>query len=132
MENFLTGFVLPLFLSLLVAFGNILIAYAVRWLSSRAKINLEKAWIEKAQGIVDEGVMMVEERAAHAIKAGVEKCHWNSRRKYQEAIDYVLGMVPDLPKNKADAMIYAALARVPALGASGSMYDMIEEVEKKE
>lgn len=130
MENFLLDFVLPLFLALLLALGNILIAYAVRWLAAKAKISIEKAWIEKAQGIVEEGVLAVEEKAAAAVKEGLSE--WTADTKYLRVIDYVLGLVPDLSKEKADAMIHAVLARTPALGASGSMLDLIGEMEKKE
>lgn len=120
MEQFLTSVALPFLGSLATALVNVLIAMIMQWISAKTKITVEKAWIEKVQGIVNESVIMIEERAQAELKAGLPK--WTSEMKYRGAFDYILSMVPELTKEKADAMIEAALGRI-GLGATYGHFD---------
>ena len=112
LETFLRDSLFPLLGALLMGVITPLI-YRVAAKLKLDSLMQKNNWLERA---AFQGIALAEERAAQL--AG-SKLAISGNQKLDVAIAHVLGVMPKVSAEQADAMVHALLAQIPSLGASG-------------
>ena len=119
MEQLMQNTIQPILTALVTAVIAALGALALKWIKTKTGIEISQDLAASAESAATKAVLAVEEKAAADAAAGAAK--WASRQKYAAAIDLVVRAVPSVTPEQAGTLVNAALAKIPALGASGDM-----------
>ena len=113
-QTLLTNILLPILLSIVSA----LVSIVLLKLKKKYNLDIDAATEKKINDAAENAIHMVEEKAASKIMDTCTKSLSNDD-KLNMAIAKLVQKVPAITREKADAYVHAALARMSGVGATG-------------
>jgi hypothetical protein len=115
MEAVILNAIQPLLVSLVTIAIGIVTTYAAKWLKTKTGIELSQAATEEMQNAATTAVLAAEEKGCAAATK------WAGAQKLNFAVELLMKMVPKITPEQADNLVHSAIAKIPALGASGDL-----------